>query len=90
MINQNLYTLMTDFSKQNEKLHIGKLVKNKTKEEGRTVDWLAKNINCHKNNIYRIYRQEHLYPELLLKISLLLQYNFFSHYCEFINEQIAV
>ena len=76
MIKQNLYTLMTDFSKHNEKVHIGKVIKNKMKKEGRKVDWLAKNINCHRNSIYRIYKQEHLYPELLLKISILLSLSY--------------
>ncbi len=90
MINQNLYTLMIDFSKHYEKVHIGKVIRNKMKEEGRKVDWLAKNIYCQKNHIYRIYRQEHIHPELLMRISFILQYNFFSHYCEFISENLAV
>jgi len=71
------------------KIHIGEIIKNKMEVEGKKVSWLAKNINCHRNSVYRIYNQEHLYSELLLKISVILQYNFFSHYCEHVREIIT-
>ena len=69
-------------------MHTGKLIQNKMEEEGRKADWLAKKINCHRNNIYRIYQQEHIHPELLVRISILLKFNFFTHYFDYINEQI--
>ena len=68
---------------------IGELVRKKMKERERKTDWLAKKINCHRNNIYKIYRQEHIHPELLLRISIILNHNFFSHYFDYVEEKIG-
>jgi len=67
---------------------IGELVQKKMAEEGRNIEWLAKKIPCHKKHIYRIYKQEHIHPQLLERISIILQYNFFSHYFNYVNERI--
>jgi len=69
-------------------MNTGKLIQNKMEEEGRKADWLAKKLHCHRNNIYRIYQQDHVHPELLLRISTILKFNFFAHYFNYINEQI--
>jgi len=74
----------------NKEVHTGKLIQQKMEEEGRKAEWLAKKIPCHKNHIYRIYEQDHLHPALLLKISVILKYNFFSHYFNYVNEQINI
>ncbi|MCL2289731.1 MAG: XRE family transcriptional regulator [Bacteroidetes bacterium] len=73
----------------NEK-HTGKLIQRKMEEEGRKANWLAKKLHCHRNNIYRIYQQEHIHPELLHRISIALKHNFFAHYYDYANEQITV
>jgi len=72
----------------NKEIHTGKLIQQKMEEEGRKAEWLAKKIPCHKNHIYRIYEQEYIHPQLLERISIILKYNFFSHYSNYINEQI--
>jgi hypothetical protein len=71
-----------------EKFHIGKFIQSKMEEDGRKAKWLAKKINCHRNNIYKIYQQEHINPELLIQISIHLNLNLFSHYFEYVNAQI--
>ena len=73
-----------------ERRHTGKLIQKIMEDEGKRAEWLAKKIPCHKNHIYRLYQQEHLHPALLLKISAILKYNLFSHYFEYVNEQITV
>ncbi|MDR0414186.1 MAG: XRE family transcriptional regulator [Prevotellaceae bacterium] len=63
-----------------EKIHIGKLIKAKMKEDGRSVSWLAANLHCDRSNVYRIYRTHHIDTEQLLDISTLLSHDFFIHY----------
>jgi len=60
----------------NEKTHSGNLILQKMTEMERKADWLAKKIPCHRNNVYRIFQQEHLHPELLIRISIILNFNF--------------
>jgi len=72
----------------NKEFHTGKLIQQIMEDEGKKAEWLAKKIHCHKKHIYRIYKQEHIHPQLLARISIILQYNFFSHYFEYVNEQI--
>jgi len=36
-------------------IHIGKMIRNSMKEEGRSVGWLAKKLSCDRSNIYKIY-----------------------------------
>ena len=71
-----------------KEIHTGKLIQQIMEDKGIKVEWLARQIPCHKNHIYRIYQQEHLHPALLIKISAVLKYNFFSHYYNYVNEQI--
>jgi len=72
----------------NEKIHIGKMIQNKMDEDGRKASWLAEKLYCNRNNIYRIYQQEHINPEQLIQISIHLKINLFSYYFEYVNEEI--
>jgi len=68
--------------------HDGMLIREKMEREGRKAEWLAQKLACHRNNVYRIYQQEHLHPELLIKISIILKHNFFSYYFNYVEEKI--
>jgi len=46
----------------------------------RTPTWLAKKINCERPNIYYIFQQQSINTDLLLKISVALNHDFFSYY----------
>ena len=46
----------------------------------RTPTWLARKINCERPNIYYIFQQPSINTELLLKISIALNHDFFSYY----------
>ena len=62
------------------KIHIGNLIYNALKEEGRSASWLAKKIHCERSNIYKIFEKASIDASLLLKISLALKTNFFVYY----------
>lgn len=66
----------------NTMLHIGELIKEKMKEQHKSVVWLAKQLSCSRNNVYKILNKYSLDTELLVKISILLDFDFLSIYME--------
>jgi len=42
-------------------IHIGLLIQNKMNEQGRSANWLAKQLNCDRSNIYKIYMKSNKY-----------------------------
>ena len=65
-----------------EQFHIGKLIKAKLDEQGRKASWLAKQVNCRRFNIYKVFQREWIDTKLLLEISEALDYNFFECYAK--------
>jgi hypothetical protein len=61
-------------------IHIGDMIRNKLKEDGRTVVWLAGKLHCDSSNIYRIFQKPHIDSEQLLNISIIMGYDFFADY----------
>lgn len=69
-----------------KEFHIGKLIQERLKYEEHSVSWLARKIGCDRSNIYRIFEREHLDCELLLKLSIVLNFNFFDVYTKAYDE----
>ena len=63
-----------------QNIHIGHLIQEKLKEQGRTASWLAEQIPCTRTHVYKIFSTPHINTELLQRISCILDYNFFSYY----------
>ncbi|MBR1687421.1 MAG: XRE family transcriptional regulator [Prevotella sp.] len=61
-------------------MHIGEQIKKELKQQERTVVWLSRKLNCNRQNIYDIFRRSTIDTELLLRISLILHFNFFTLY----------
>ena len=77
-------------------IHIGHLIQAQLKADKRSVGWLSREIGCSRNHLYKVFRsRNHLYKvfrkpslegELLLRISLAMNFNFFQYYtAEFIE-----
>lgn len=73
---------MDELNEMATEVHIGKLIKQQMDEQGRRAVWLAKQLNCDRSNIYKIYRCKTIDANRLLKISQILQYDFFQHYSQ--------
>jgi len=60
-------------------VHIGKLIKDYLANEPKahTVTWFAKSLNCHRVNVYDIFRRSTIDTALLWRISSILNHNFF-------------
>lgn len=68
-------------------MHIGKLIREQVDSQGKSVVWLANQLSCSRTNVYKIYERPSIDTGLLLRISLILQYNFFAPYSEKIERQ---
>ena len=67
--------------------HIGHLIKEELKRQGRTITWLASQLNYSRQHMYYLLDHSFMYSDLLLKISEILDYDFFSYYTEYLNKR---
>lgn len=70
-------------------MHIGQLIKQKMEEEGKTVSWLARNLSYCRTNVYKIYDKKSIDTDLLMRISALLEYNFFLDYTNEFDKNVS-
>lgn len=68
-------------------LHIGNLIKNELKNQGRTITWLANQLGYSRQNMYKLFERQWIYTDLLFKICNIMDYDFFSHYSECLKSQ---
>ena len=61
-------------------LHIGHLIKAQLKVDQRSASWLAREIGCTRNHVYKIFNKPSLEGNLILKISIVMNFNFFQYY----------
>ena len=59
---------------------IGSLIKDELFRQERTVTWLARKINCDRRNIYNVFARTYIDTELLFRISLALNVDFFAYF----------
>jgi len=59
-------------------IHLGTMVKRELKAQGRTVVWLARTINMERSSIYKIFERDTLDVGLLIRISLVMNHDFFQ------------
>ena len=68
-------------------IHIGNCIRKKVEEKEKTSVWFAKELGCHRTNIYKIYDKMTIDTGVLLHISKILDFDFFSIYSEEIEKQ---
>lgn len=59
---------------------IGKIIKEVTERRGISKSELGRRLNMSPTNIHKIFKRETIDTGLLLNISEVLEYDFFSHY----------
>ena len=67
-------------------IDIGVAVRQKMSEYGTTVSWLAKQVGSDRGNLHKQLHKKHIYPELLLKISIALKTDFFACYSQRLHD----
>ena len=71
-----------------DEIHIGKQIIEKLKTEERSVAWLARQVNRDAANFGRLLKNSaHIHSELLLRISIALNEDFFAHYSDIVNKK---
>ncbi len=69
-------------------MHIGRILQQKLKDDGRTVVWLANELGCHRTNVYNLFDKYSIDTQLLQRISIIMHYNFFSLYEDEVKAKI--
>lgn len=61
-------------------IHIGQIIETELHKQERSVTWFANKLFCDRSNVYSIFKRSSIDTELLFRISLILEHNFFSYY----------
>ena len=69
-------------------MHIGRLIKQQLEAQDKTVSWLARELAYCRTNIYKIFDKKSIDTDLLLRICILLQYDFFSAYSKELEKSV--
>ncbi|MBR5469431.1 MAG: XRE family transcriptional regulator [Paludibacteraceae bacterium] len=70
-------------------IHIGQLIEKEVRQQGRSIPWIAQQLNCERTNVYSIFHRESIDTALLLQISVILHHNFFSYYSSEYNSMLS-
>lgn len=68
-------------------MHIGQLIREQVDRQGKSVVWLANQLSCSRTNIYKIYERPSIDTGLLLRISQVLNFDFFALYTDKVDKQ---
>jgi len=63
-------------------MHIGQRIKEVLARKHKPVTWLAKEIQCERTNVYNIFSRKEISTGLLVKISIILNHDFFKELSE--------
>ena len=69
----------------NGNIHIGQLIREQLKADQRSASWLAREIGCSHNHVYKVFQKPSLDADLILKISIAMSFNFFQYYSAEVN-----
>lgn len=69
-------------------MHIGQLIRQQVEKQGVTVSWLARQLPCSRTNVYKIFDRATIDTSVLVRISIILKYDFFKHYSESIKDKM--
>ena len=63
-------------------MNVGKRVQEILKKQRRSAAWLAAQIPCERTNVYNIFRRKSMDVRLLMRISVILEHDFFKELSE--------
>ena len=61
-------------------VHIGELIKQTLKQRRKSVVWFAGELSCSRTNVYKIFSKQSIDSYDLLRISKILNFDFFEVY----------
>lgn len=69
----------------NSPIHIGSIIKEELRKQGKTNSWLAKEINVNPRTVNKIFLKSVIDTHQLLQISQVLGVDFFRYYSELLT-----
>ena len=70
-------------------IHIGEIIHEELLRQGRTVLWLSQQLGCNRTNIYNIFVRDSISTDLLMKISIAPNKDFFVLFSKQFSQQIS-
>ena len=67
-------------------IHIGNLIRDELRRQGRTNAWLASEIGMSERNVQRIFQNQSIDTQRLMLISKALLTDFFAYYSKVLQE----
>jgi len=64
---------------ENTEFHIGNIICEHLKTEGRSKKWLAKRVNYTHSALCKVLKNKSIHTDVLLRISIACKYNFAEH-----------
>ena len=71
-------------------MHIGEAIRKELERQGKTVVWFAEQLSYSRTNNYKIFNKSSIDTEVLQRISIVLQLNFFKFYSDKVEEYIPI
>lgn len=68
-------------------VHIGEEIRKELHRQERTISWFARKLFCDRSNVYDIFKRKSIDTDLLMRISNILEYDFFSYYTDSLKEK---
>ena len=71
---------------QDKSPHIGKLIREELRRQGRTNVWLAQQLPCNPRTISKIFHKQYIDTHQLLRISKAMRFDFFKTFSDLIED----
>ncbi len=68
-------------------LNIGQEIKNELERQERSISWFARKLGCNRMTVYRIFSKNSIDTMMLIRISKLLNRNFFDDISKSIEDE---
>lgn len=69
-------------------IHIGNLIKQKLRQQERSNAWLARKLFMDSSNVSKMLKRSYIDTDLLLRISIILEEDFFVYYSYLYSQSI--
>lgn len=66
-------------------IHVGSLIRAELTRQDQSVTWLAEQLGIERTNCYRFLRAQSLHTDQLMRISIVMQHDFFADYSKIIQ-----
>ncbi|MBQ8957104.1 MAG: XRE family transcriptional regulator [Bacteroidales bacterium] len=65
-----------------EEFHIGHKIKEHIDSHGIKLQWLGRQLHCLRNTLYNLFERRWIDSDLLMRLSLVLERDFFAEFSE--------